>query len=644
LRRILGASISELGLKVIAAVCMISYVVSKTIIQKGLLNIDSYNSDTLLQAMAGGSFVMSLSTLAVLMELLAGLALTLYAFMLVEGFVHTEKFSSYMVNLVIFSLVSEVAYDYCFYGEMFYFKAQNPMIALLIGLIMLYSFRLIQTGMGKHYVKLAVVFLASIAWCLILRVEFGLVTVLLVAIYYLFREKKGLKLALGFFAGLPYITGFLAIYPLFIYDGKRGKTGNKYFYYLFYPLIMLICALSVAAIGPKEVSIVLGDADKVEVTEGTTETSSEEFIKGMDVSSVLAEEKAGVIYRNEKGDEEDVFKILRDSGLNYVRIRVWNDPFDSNGNGYGGGNNDVRTAAILGKRAADYDMESCIDFHYSDFWADPSKQMSPKEWENLDFDEKIVRIYDFTYKSLEEIDKAGADIGMVQIGNEINNGMAGYKDINQVIMLLKSASKAVRDFDKDIQIAVHYTDIQHGQEILKISEKLQQEELDYDIFGVSYYPYWHGTLEDMKGLLTDISDKYGKKTCILETSYVYTDEDMDGFANSISGGEPVAGYPASIEGQENLIRDIMTSAYDAKAVGVFYWEGCWVAVSDSYKNNKDLYESSGAGWASSYAAEYDSKDAGRYYGGCSWDNQAMFDSGAKALPSLSVFKLELPKD
>jgi len=367
-----------------------------------------------------------------------------------------------------------------------------------------------------------------------------------------------------------------------------------------------------------------------------------DFIKGMDVSSVLSEEAAGVVYYTEDGKEENVFKILSQSGVNFVRIRVWNDPYDKNGNGYGGGNNDVKTAGILGKRAAEYNMRSCIDFHYSDFWADPSKQMAPKEWAHLRFEDKVNAIYDFTYESLIEIHDSGAMIGMVQIGNEINHGLAGVTDFSQITELLCSASKAVRDYEKttgeSVQIVVHYTEIDNPADIMKIAGQLIESGVDYDVFGVSYYRYWHGTMENMTSLLEDISETYGKKTCVMETSYVYTNIDADESANSISGDEPIEGYPASVQGQANMIRDIMSAAHDGGALGVFYWEGCWIAPSSNYEANKELYESSGAGWASSFAAKYDPNDAGKYYGGCSWDNQAMFSADGKALPSLSVFK------
>ncbi len=123
---------------------------------------------------------------------------------------------------------------------------------------------------------------------------------------------------------------------------------------------------------------------------------SDSFIRGMDVSSILVEEKSGVKYYNADGAEQDVFTTMAQAGVNYARIRVWNDPYDENGNGYGGGNNDLATAIALGKRATENGMKVCIDFHYSDFWADPAKQMCPKAWVDMSVDEKADALYEYS--------------------------------------------------------------------------------------------------------------------------------------------------------------------------------------------------------------------------------------------------------
>lgn len=369
---------------------------------------------------------------------------------------------------------------------------------------------------------------------------------------------------------------------------------------------------------------------------------SDNFIRGMDVSSILAEEKSGVKYYSADGKEQDVFTTMAEAGVNYARIRVWNDPFDENGNGYGGGNNDLATAIALGKRATENGMKVCIDFHYSDFWADPSKQMCPKAWVDFSLEEKSNALYEFTKDSLTQLLENGVDVCMVQVGNETNNGLAGETQIPNIAKLMSSGSKAIREiaksYDKDIQVALHYTNANDYDGLDSILYKLASFQVDYDIFALSYYPYWHGTFENLQNVMANIQNKYGKKTLIAETAYCYTTEDTDGSGNSVSEADLIDAYGATVQSQSTALRDVCATANDAGALGVFYWEGAWIAVGDVNADNSSIWEEFGSGWASSYAAAYDPNDAGKYYGGCSWDNQALFDATGKPLESLNTFK------
>ncbi len=370
---------------------------------------------------------------------------------------------------------------------------------------------------------------------------------------------------------------------------------------------------------------------------------SDDFIRGVDVSSVMVEENSGVVYYGEDGTEQDIFKTLAQAGVNYVRLRVWNDPYDEYGNGYGGGNNDVPTAIELGKRATEYGMSVCIDFHYSDFWADPKRQHAPKAWEDMNVNEKCDALYEFTKESLSQMLDEGIDVNMVQVGNEINNAMAGEDFQPNINKLLRAGCKAVREiaeeYDRDIKIVIHYTRIDTLNEVVNLVSGLEAGKIDYDIVGLSFYPFWDGTIENMQSVANTIQEKTGKQVMIAETSYAYTSEDGDGCANSFVGTDDVVdGYPATVQGQANMIRDICAAANEANMLGVFYWEPAWIPVGPADEDNSAIWEKYGSGWASSYASDYDPEDAGLYYGGCSWDNQAMFDFEGHPLASLNVWK------
>ena len=368
----------------------------------------------------------------------------------------------------------------------------------------------------------------------------------------------------------------------------------------------------------------------------------DDFIKGMDVSQVISLENSGVKYYNFDGEEEDVIKILADYGFNYIRVRVWNNPFDSNGNGYGGGNCNIDTAVELGKRATKYGMKLLVDFHYSDFWADPSKQMVPIAWNDMDIDTKSNALYEYTIESLNKLKSNNVDVGMVQIGNEINNGLAGETTWFNKAILLGSGSKACREVFPNAKVALHFANPENSDSYKSIASKLNYYEIDYDVFASSYYPYWHGTLSNLESTLNYISSTYNKDVMVAETSYAYTSEDSDFYGNTIgegsTGSKP---HPYTIQGQSNQIVDVIQSVANMdRGIGVFYWEGCWISVGgSSYEENLALWEKYGSGWASSYSAIYDPKDAGKYYGGCAVDNQAFFDSKGHALESLKTWSL-----
>ncbi|MBE6923617.1 MAG: arabinogalactan endo-1,4-beta-galactosidase [Ruminococcaceae bacterium] len=353
---------------------------------------------------------------------------------------------------------------------------------------------------------------------------------------------------------------------------------------------------------------------------------SDDFIMGADISSLLSLEASGRVFYGFDGHEQDLLKTLSQSGINYIRVRVWNDPFDANGNGYGGGNCTVDTAIELGKRCAEYDMGLLVDFHYSDFWADPGKQQAPKAWGNMTMEDKTQAIYDYTAQSITKIQHNGIKIGMVQVGNETTGGLCGEWEKANVYRLMATAAQAVRDTDSRIQIAVHYTNPER-KTYADYARDLNQYGVDYDIFATSYYPAYHGSIQNLKEQLTAVRSISGKKVMIAETSWAYTSNE-------------VGAYKASVQGQADAISECVQTMVDFgdEGVGVFYWEPAWIDVSG--ENQTEIVakrEQYGAGWASSFAGSYDPEDAGQYYGGTACVPTALFDPDGYPLASLKTF-------
>lgn len=413
-------------------------------------------------------------------------------------------------------------------------------------------------------------------------------------------------------------------------------------------LLMPLCLLGFMGGCSKGSTISVDNRIPTEKIEGNplyvakVEDLPDDFIMGVDASSVIAEEESGVKYYNYRGEEQDVFAILAESGVTHIRVRVWNHPYDADGNGYGGGNNDIEKAVEIGRRATQYGMKLIVDFHYSDFWADPKKQMVPLEWADMDIETKSDALYNYTKDCLSKLKKAGVAVGMVQIGNETNGVLCGEKTWFNIQSLMQSGSKAVREVCPDALVAVHFANPEKSGAYADFAWRLDYYHVDYDVFASSYYPYWHGTMENLTNVLSEVAETYGKKVMVMETSYAYTPEDTDFAGNTIGeGGTVTKDYPYTVQGQANELRNVIdTVAHTKNGIGVCYWEGTWISVGgSSWEENAAIWEKHGSGWASRFAAGYDPEDAGKYYGGCAVDNQALFDAKGHPLPSLQVFNL-----
>ena len=382
-----------------------------------------------------------------------------------------------------------------------------------------------------------------------------------------------------------------------------------------------------------------------------------DFVRGADISSFRSLIQAGAQFYDYEGnllDEAGFFQLLNRAGFNYVRIRVWVDPYDGNGNGYGGGNNDLATARYLAKQATDAGLRVMIDFHYSDFWADPGKQQAPKDWANYSLQEKADAIEEYTYNSLKSIKEYadGSLVDLVQIGNETTSGICGETGWPNMAQLFAAGARAVRRLDaertEDTKVTVHFTNPEKTSTIKGFADKLNQYGVDYDVFATSWYPYWHGTTDNLTNVLKYVADTYDKEVLIAETSWAWTLADGDGWDNTVSasGNSANMPYPFTQQGQadELVAAARAVRAVGEKGLGVFYWENAWIPVQYAYDDsgaldpailasNQEAWETFGCGWASSYAGEYQA-DAAQWHGGSAVDNQAMFDFRGKALDSL----------
>ena len=382
---------------------------------------------------------------------------------------------------------------------------------------------------------------------------------------------------------------------------------------------------------------------------------SDDFIGGMDVSSMLSLEESGVTFKNANDEVEDLFTLLKESGVNYVRLRVWNDPFTADGQGYGGGNVNADRALTMAKRATAAGLKVLVDFHYSDFWADPSKQQVPKAWKSFegDVDKTADTIYDYTKQTLTTFKQAGVDVGMVQVGNETTAKIAGISGWDGMSKVFSAGSKAIREVLPEAKVVIHFTNPEKAGTYATYAKQLSNHNVDYDVFASSYYPFWHGTTENLTSVLKNVASTYKKDVMVAETSWAYTLDDGDDDSNTVPSkvtANNLKKYDISPQGQADEIRAVAEAVNnigdndgDGKndGLGVFYWEPAWVPVGTGGKDNAELVDTwnkYGGGWATEAAGEYDPNDAGLYWGGSGVDNQALFDFDGKALASLPTFK------
>lgn len=358
-----------------------------------------------------------------------------------------------------------------------------------------------------------------------------------------------------------------------------------------------------------------------------------DFIKGVDISTMSELKRLKVKYYDD-GKEKDIVDILSSYGINSVRLRLWNSPFDSDNIHYGGGTDDLITVIEIARKCKKAGMSFLLDFHYSDFWADAHRQLKPKAWMNYDFPKLCEAVRRYTVSTLEYLEAAGVRPDMVQPGNEIVGGLlwpeGQFPAYENAARLLESAIDGIRSFNRDIPVVLHLTtEISHPV----YTEFLDRcgNGLDYDVIGVAYYPYKNEySIDILKERMKELAVKYGKRVCLLETAMAYTTEDYgkleklsDKARKGMAARYRRAEFPATREGQAEYMEKLMKALAEVKeCLGFYYWEPDWIPVV-------------GSGWATSASLQYlgVSEPCGN-----EWANQALFDYEGNALPALRAIK------
>lgn len=344
------------------------------------------------------------------------------------------------------------------------------------------------------------------------------------------------------------------------------------------------------------------------------------FIKGADVSWLeLVEDCGGKYYEN--GQCKDCLEILKNNEINYIRLRIWNNPSFY----YCG----KEAALKMAKRLKQMGFKFLLDFHYSDFWADPAKQYKPAEWEGLTFEQLETAVYEYTKDIISALNNQGTLPDMVQIGNEIINGMIwpdgkltrennGDEQWDKFTKLVKAGIKAVKDSlenNQSINIMIHIDRGGDNEGSRWFFDNLISKGVEFDTIGQSYYPLWHGTLSMLQNNINDLALRYKKDIIVVECAYPFVvneDNNIQAFAGG--GSQLHEGYPATPEGQANFMRDLMTivkNVPENRGKGVFYWEPDWIRVPDEKADKISVNN---------------------------WYNQALFDLQGNALQALKVFK------
>lgn len=308
-----------------------------------------------------------------------------------------------------------------------------------------------------------------------------------------------------------------------------------------------------------------------------------DFYFGADLSSVNMVEDFGAVYKD-SGMVRDPFIIFKNHGCKIVRVRIFHNP-DAKGGyseylrpGYCG----LADATKTIKRAKDAGMEVCLDFHYSDTWADPANQIIPKAWQGLSLDILKDSLYNYTLSVLNSLKNQNLTPEMVQIGNEINPGMLlpTGGTTTALTTLLNSGIKAVRDFSETSEIKpkiiIHYAD--NAGAVSRFTNLKNAGVTDFDIMGISYYDQWASiTFAGLTSVIRQLKTQFTQDVMVVETYYQWTNTSRDGkiYTTQIQ----LNGYPVTKIGQLNYMKTLTQHVIAAGGSGIMYWEPAWVNSS-----------------------------------------------------------------
>lgn len=366
------------------------------------------------------------------------------------------------------------------------------------------------------------------------------------------------------------------------------------------------------------------------------------MILGIDVSSYLEVLNCGGKFYKD-GKIIDPLDEFVKNDVKYMRIRLWDDPYSEKGEPYLGGTCDLDNFLKLAKIAIGKRFEIYLDIHYSDFWVDPSKQYKPKAWNNLTTEELVQKVYEYTKSVLETIKSNGIDLFMIQVGNEITNGMlwpdgrlcdngenvrTGYDNFAS---FLKSGFKACSEIYPNAKKMVHLEKSYDNKIYTEVLSELEKRNVEYDVLGASYYPYWHGTKEELFDNLNKCKARFGKELAIAELAYAFSLEDYqasnNGRNNLVIHDEAMtlnAHYPPTKQGQADFTSDFISKAKENGISQIYYWEPLWVPANNTC-------------WASVQGQEYIKETTKETRN--EWANQCLFDYKGEMNPAFDKYKV-----